>query len=126
MNVEQIQVAGSLWSTSAVSALVGLFAGFGLVFVVFGSGGLQLGGVIAVSILTVLWIVWLYQGFQRGVSRPGRLVWANTLGFAVGVTLGFALFIGFFFVAQVRPIIEFEEGLLVLIHEDLRGLAPLR
>jgi hypothetical protein len=31
------------------------------------------------------------------------LVLANTLGFAVGVTLGFALFIGFFFVAQQLP-----------------------
>ncbi len=105
MNVEQTQVAGSLWSWSGVSALVGLFAGFGLVFVVFGSGGAQSGGVIAVSILTVLWIVWLYQGFRRGVSRPGRLVFANTLGFAVGVTLGFALFALFidsFFVRQAR------------------------
>ena len=96
MNVEQTQVAGGLWSWLGVSALVGLFAGIGLVFVVFGPGGLQLGGLLAVSILTVLWIVWLNQGLQRGVSRPGRLVLANTLGFAVGVTLGFALFIGFF------------------------------
>ena len=73
----------------------------------------RLSSVIAVS--SVLWIVWLNQGLKRGVFRPDRLVWANTLGFAVGVTLGFALFIGFFFVAQVRPIIEFEEGFLVLI-----------
>ncbi len=116
MNVEQTQVAGSLWSWLGVSALVGLFAGIGLVFVVFGSGGTQLGGLIAVSILTVLWIVWLNQGLKRGISRPDRLVWANTLGFAVGVTLSFTLFIGFFFAAQQGPpIIEFEEGLLVLI-----------
>ena len=115
MNVEQTQVAGSLWSWLGVSALVGLFAGIGLVFVVFGSGGLQLVGLIAVSILTVLWIVWLNQGLKRGISRPDRLVLANTLGFAVGVTLGFALFIGFFFATPTGPIVDFEEGFLVLI-----------